>query len=131
MPQVSLLATLVATAVAFALGALWYGPLFGRAWMAEHGFTEEKLREGFNPAKIYGTTAGLTLLTAYVFGAFVGAAPGAAAIAWGFAAGLFFVALSLATISLFERSSRRLWLIHGDYHTVRFTLMGLAFAWLG
>ncbi|MBA2459694.1 MAG: DUF1761 family protein, partial [Gemmatimonadales bacterium] len=34
MPNVSLLAVLVATLLGFVLGGLWYGPLFGRAWMA-------------------------------------------------------------------------------------------------
>ena len=49
----------------------------------------------------------------------------------GFAAGLFWVSFSIATNYLFERSSMRLWLINGGYHTVRFTLIGLAFGLLG
>ena len=35
------LAILVATVAAFVLGGLWYGPLFGKAWMAALGKTEE------------------------------------------------------------------------------------------
>lgn len=54
MPEISWLATVVATALAFALGAVWYGPLLGKAWMAEHDFSEEDLRRDFNPAKTYG-----------------------------------------------------------------------------
>ena len=42
----NLLAILVAAATGFLIGGLWYGPLFGKAWMAEHGFTEEQLRAG-------------------------------------------------------------------------------------
>ena len=63
LPEISWLATLVATLLAFALGALWYGPLFGKAWMAEQGFVEEDLMRDFNPAKTYGTTALLTAET--------------------------------------------------------------------
>ena len=35
MPSVSWLAVIVGTLLGFVLGASWYGPLFGRAWMAE------------------------------------------------------------------------------------------------
>ena len=45
MSDLSPLATLVASVLAFALGGLWYGPLFGNAWMAEHGFTKEQLEK--------------------------------------------------------------------------------------
>jgi small-conductance mechanosensitive channel len=131
MPQVSLLATVVGALAGFVLGGIWYGPLFGKAWMAEHGYSEEELRKDFNPARTYGTMFVLSLLAAYVFGAFLGPevtpAFGAAA---GAAAGLFWVSGSIATNYLFERSSLRLWLINGGYHTVRFTLIGLAFGLL-
>ena len=43
------LAIVLATASAFVLGGIWYGPLFGKQWMAEYGFSEEDLtvqREG-------------------------------------------------------------------------------------
>jgi hypothetical protein len=36
-----------------AVGALWYGPLFGKAWMEEAGMTIEKIEDA-NMAKIYG-----------------------------------------------------------------------------
>jgi len=37
MPEVSLLAALLATVLSFVLGALWYGPVFGKAWMRQWG----------------------------------------------------------------------------------------------
>ncbi len=46
MPQIDVnwLAIIVAAIAAFALGALWYSrTLFGRQWMAAHGYTPEKL----------------------------------------------------------------------------------------
>ena len=48
MPQVHInyLAVLVAAAVAFALGGLWYSPiLFAKPWVKAHGFTEERIKE--------------------------------------------------------------------------------------
>ena len=134
MLEISWLATLVATVLAFALGGLWYGPLFGKAWMAEHGFTEEQLAKDFNPAKTYGLTAVLAALSAVVFGIFLallGERPPLFAAGFGFSAGLFWVAASIGTNYLFERSSLKLFLINGGYHVVRFTLMGAAFGLLG
>lgn len=34
-----------------AIGSLWYGPIAGKAWMAEMGLTEEEIREMGSPAK--------------------------------------------------------------------------------
>ena len=71
MPAVSLVATLVATMLGFVLGALWYGPLFGRRWMTAVGMTAEEIQKDFNPAIIYGVTFVLGLIASYVFGLYV------------------------------------------------------------
>ncbi len=132
MPAVSLVATLVATMLGFVLGALWYGPLFGRRWMTAVGMTAEELRKDFNPAMAYGATFVLGLIACYVFGLYVGPNPGRAfSIVAGAAAGLCWVATALATNYLFERRSAALIAINGGYHAVRFTLIGLAFGLLG
>ena len=39
-------AILVATAVAFAIGGLWYGPLFSKPWAKEMGMKMEKKPAG-------------------------------------------------------------------------------------
>jgi hypothetical protein len=132
MPPVSLVATLVATVLGFVLGALWYGPLFSKPWMQAVGLSEEVLRRDFNPAKTYGITFVLGFLGAYVFGLFLGPDPSLTlGVGAGAAAGVFWVAMSLATNDLFERRPVRLMLINGGYHAVRFTLIGLAFGLLG
>jgi hypothetical protein len=129
MPQVSLLATLLATVLSFVLGGLWYGPLFAKPWMRLVGVTEATLREGFNPAKTYGITFVLALLASYVFGMFLGPNPSIGfGVGAGAAAGLFWVAGSLWTNDLFERRPFALTLINGGYHTVKFILIGLSFA---
>jgi hypothetical protein len=132
MPEVSLLATLVATLAGFALGALWYGPLFGKLWMAAAGMTPEQIQRDFNPARVYGATFVLGLVASYVFGLYLGPNPGRAfSVAAGAAAGLFWVATALATNYLFERKPVVLMAINGGYHAVRFTLIGLTFGLLG
>ena len=132
MPDVSLVATLVGTLLGFALGALWYGPLFGKAWMASVGLTPERSGGTSTPARTYGTTFVLGLIACYVFGLFLGPNPGLAfSVAAGAAAGICWVATSLATNYLFEGRRAALMLINGGYHAVRFTLFGLAFGLLG
>ena len=132
MPVVSLLATLVATVLGFALGALWYGPLFGQRWMEALGVTGEQIRQGFSPAKTYGATFALGLIAAYVFGLYLGPNPGRVfSIVAGAAAGFCWVGTALATNYLFERRPAALIAINAGYHGVRFTLIGLAFGLLG
>ena len=132
MPDVSLLATVVATVLGFALGALWYGPLFGKRWMAAVGMTLEEIQKDFSPVKTYGATFVLGLIASYAFGLYVGPNPGRAfSIVAGASAGLCWVATSLATNYLFERRSVALIAINGGYHAVRFALIGLAFGLLG
>jgi hypothetical protein len=132
MPAVSLVATLAATIAGFVLGALWYGPLFGRLWMSAVGLTPKDIQRNTNPAITYGTTFVLGLIASYAFGLYVGPNPGRAfAITTGAAAGVFWVATSLATNYLFEGRPATLIAINGGYHAVRFTLIGLAFALLG
>jgi hypothetical protein len=130
MPDNSLLATLVATVLGFVLGALWYGPLFGNAWIAASGATQAGA--GTSPAVTYGTTFVLGFVASYVFGLFLGPNPGLSfSIAAGGAAGLFWVATALATNYLFEGRRLSLMLINGGYHAIRFTLIGLSFGLLG
>ena len=132
MPAVSLVATLVATVLGFVLGALWYGPLFGKRWMAAVGMSAQDIRKDFSPAKTYGAAFVLGLIASYVFGLYVGPNPGRAfSIVAGAGAGLCWVATALATNYLFEGRSAALIVINGGYHAVRFTLIGLVFGLLG
>jgi len=52
--DVNYLAVLVSAIAAMFIGAMWYGPIFGKMWMLYMGKTEEQLKENFNPAKTYG-----------------------------------------------------------------------------
>lgn len=132
MPAVSLVATLVATIAGVVVGALWYGPLFGKSWIAATGMSLEDLRRDFSPARTYGATFVLGLIASYVFGLYLGPNPGRAfSVVAGAAAGIFWVATSLATNYLFERRPAALMAINGGYHAMRFTLMGLAFGLFG
>ncbi|MCY4398909.1 MAG: DUF1761 domain-containing protein [Gemmatimonadetes bacterium] len=66
MHEVNLLAVLVAGVVPMIIGALWYGPIFGKRWMALMETTPEEIQEGFNALKTYGVSFVLALVTAFV-----------------------------------------------------------------
>ena len=48
----------LAALVPMVIGSIWYGPLFGKAWMNEMGFTEESLKD---------TNMVKTLVICYIF----------------------------------------------------------------
>ena len=62
------LAVGLATVAFFAVGALWYGVLFGKAWQAATGLSEEQLKSGANMPLIFGTCFLLELLVCVTVG---------------------------------------------------------------
>ncbi len=66
MHDVNLYAVLVAGVVPMVVGSLWYGPLFGKRWLAMMEMSAEEIQEGFNPIKTYGVSLLLSLLTAFI-----------------------------------------------------------------
>ncbi|MFN3237701.1 MAG: DUF1761 domain-containing protein [Pseudomonadales bacterium] len=65
------LSVLGAAVSAFVVGGLWYGPLFGKAWMAETGVTEEAMANR-NQAKIFAGAFVLNLVMVVNLAMFVG-----------------------------------------------------------
>jgi hypothetical protein len=124
-PEVDLLGVLLATVSSFVIGGIWYGPLFGQAWMTANGFTVEDLKANWNPAKTYGITFVIGLVTCYTFAMFLGEGLGWADGAQrGLIAGLVWVAGSIATNYQFESTGNNLLMINGGYHAVRFAVIG-------
>ncbi len=123
--SINWLAVLVAALAGFALGAIWYGPLLGKAWMRESGVTEAQTKAG-NPAQIYGTTLLLNLITATSLALFIG--PDGtlqSGLFAGFMAGATFIATAFGVVYLFEFRSLKLWLINAGYWVVIMSVMGV------
>jgi Protein of unknown function (DUF1761) len=76
MPQVHInyIAVVVAAAIAFAIGGLWYSPLlFAKQWMKAHGYTEEHVTEMQKSAgKAYAISILCHLLIALAIAVLVG-----------------------------------------------------------
>ena len=133
MANMSWIAIIVAAAAGFFVGGLWYGPLFGKAWMKERGFTEEELKEG-NMALIYGTTFLLSIVSAIFLGHLLAhfgemSMRSTLMIAVGVAIG--FIAPAIGTNYLFSRATFKLFAIDAGYWIVFYAAMGLVFGFLG
>ena len=59
--EVNWIAVIAAAVSAFVLGGLWYGPLFGKKWMALVGLSEEQARSGSPAGMSLSSTLGSML----------------------------------------------------------------------
>ena len=87
MHEVNLFAVLVAGIVPMVVGSLWYGPIFGKRWMALMEMTAEEIQEGFNPVRTYGVSFLLSLVTAFVLAQLIAELAGGASAMAGLRAG--------------------------------------------
>lgn len=122
--DVSLLGVVIAALVAFVVGGLWYGPVFGRAWVAANGFTEEFLNTR-KMGLVFGVSFLCSLVAAFVLAMFIGPDAGATfgAVA-GFLAGAGWVAMLTGIQYLFEKRSMKLFLVNAMYSILTLTAMG-------
>ena len=126
LPSIDLnwLAILVAALSAFALGGLWYGPLFKRAWCREAGIDPASAPP--HPVRAFATAFVCSLLAALMFAVFLGPnATAADGFGAGFVVGVFFVAMSFGINYAFSQRSVVLWMIDSGYHVLQFGLYGL------
>ena len=73
MESINYIAILVVSIVSIVIGWLWYGPIFGKIWVKEAGFTDEMLAQGKTKgmAKSYILTFIFCLISAYVLSYFM------------------------------------------------------------
>ena len=64
MGPINLLAAVLGAVAFFVIGALWYGPLFGRSWRALNGVTDEMMKAGPRPGQ---NPTWLIMLLAFAF----------------------------------------------------------------
>ena len=123
--DVNWLAVIAAAISSFLLGGIWYGPVFGKAWMKAAGLDEAALKSR-NLGLVFGGSFVLALIAAASFAVFLGPEVDATTGAlYGATAGVCWVAGSFGINYLFERKSLALFLINGGYHAIQFTLIGL------
>ena len=143
--SINWLPMIVAAIIPMVLGAIYYGPLFGRQWMSSLGITEDDLK-GANMPLIYGIAFVVAFLIAMglnfnielnhkevnsagelVYGSFHTFKHGAL---HGFITFFFLAAPVLISNSMFQRNSWKNIFINLGYWALVFALMGgLLDAW--
>jgi len=127
------LGVLVAAVLGFAVGGLWYGPVFGKPWAKARGLTDAALKEGFNAPLVFGLVFVLNLFSSYILDHVLATygAPGlhlSMMISGGLALG--FILPAMGVNYLFSRMTLKLYAIDAGYWLVIYTLMGAVLFWL-
>ena len=124
--DINWLAVVVAVVAAQVLGFLWYGPLFGKQWMAAVGRTEEEVRaEGPGAAIVVAVVASLfhavalaLILTTWDDVDLV------SGIGAGLLASIGFAAISVVSNGMFEKRGKLLIGLYAGYLMLSITVMG-------
>lgn len=134
---VNYLAVFVVAILSMVIGALWYGPLFGKQWMKEMGWSKEKI------GKKMGGGAGMSYVAMFIgalFMSYILAHAQIFASAYlkvtgvpsglmtGFFNWLGFVAPVTLSSVLWEGKSKKLWLLNNGYYIVTLLAMGTLLA---
>lgn len=136
MENVNWIALAVAALSTLVIGFIWYGPLFGKAWMKETGITEAQAQKGM-PLR-FGLSVVLAFAAVffiYMISVVSGGEPGdphgqekyltfGHGAAHGAFVALFIAMPVLATNALFEQKSFKYILINVGYWVVTFAIMG-------
>lgn len=133
MIPINYMAVILAAIVQMALGALWYGPLFGKPWLSAVGFTDEHIKavKAKGMGGSYTLMAVGALVMSWVLATFIGSAEAHYGI-WsaGFGAHIavllwlgFVAPVTLGSV-LWEGRSWKLWFLNAGYYFVGICIMG-------
>ena len=117
-------AILTATVAAFALGYVWYGPAFGKAWLAALGKTEEDIQPSPTPFVVSFVAALATCVVVAALMSGLGMTGIADGAVLGLLTGIAFIAASMASDTAFCGRGWRLWAIQAGYRVTYSVLMG-------
>ena len=133
MVPINYLAVLVCGVSNMVIGFLWYGPLFGKAWMKLSGMTQRDLEgskkkgmsKGYAMAFVGALLMAFVLDHALIFASsYLGVTGIMAGLTAGFWNWLGFVAPVTMGVVLWEGKPWKYWLITYSYYLVGFLLMG-------
>jgi len=117
-------AILVATAAAFVLGFFWYGPVFGKAWVAALGKTEDEIQPSPTPFIVSVVAALVTCLVVAALMKGLGMSGVLDGAVLGLVTGVGFIAASMASDTAFCGWGWKLWAIQSGYRVLYAIVMG-------
>ena len=133
--EIHWLAVIAAAVAAFMVGGIWYSVLFGKAWMAARGVTEEQVKAGGgNVGMMFGITFLLDVLIAFVLDHTLGTYGNpdlslTLMVAGGIAAG--FIIPAMAVNYLYQQATLKHFLIDAGHWLAALLAMGLVLELLG
>ena len=138
MGPVNWLAVLLGAVAFFAVGAVWYSALFGKAWQREVGLTEAdvagiRARGGAHMAKIMGLCFLAELVIAWMLGHLIARTSPEPHVVTMFAGGFgaFVMTPAIAINYLYQNRSLKLFAIDAGHFIVGMLAMGGVFVALG
>lgn len=131
--EVNLVAVLAASLAAFAVGALWYGPLFGKQWKVLMGFTDESMK-AMKMTMTQALSGGFvaTLVLVYVLAHFLNFVPDktiSGALTLAFWVWLGFVATVMSNSVWYENKSWALYAVNASHYLVAILVAAFILAW--
>ncbi len=129
--DVNWLLVVIAVVVHQVLGFLWYGPLFGAAWMRAMGTTKEQIQErGMSPAPfiIAGVGSLLSAIALALLLSLVDDAELTDGLVMGLLAGIGFAAPTTATADAYQDCNPTVTWLYIAYQVVGFAIMGAIIA---
>jgi len=127
---INYVSVLVAALSGFAVGAIWYGPLFGRQWSTVTG-TPDAQKASVNVPAVYLLTFVLSLIAAMILALVIHQVHATGAIAGAriaFLLWLGFILTVRVTEALFNGTDMRLVMIDTGYRLVWAVVMGVILA---
>jgi hypothetical protein len=124
-------AIIIATVAAMVIGFLWYGPVFGKTWMA---LTGRGMGDGSSAGPLYALTALAAFIEAIALNWFInetGWTSGAGGALIGLYASLGFTATAFFSQTLFTGRPPRLYAIDAGYQIFQAVVMGAIIGFLG
>lgn len=122
------LAVVVAAVTQMILGFLWYGPIFGKTWLAAMAKTQDQLTGAGMAGAV---SAGAALITAIALGLVinnVGATTIGDGVIWGVILSAGLVVTSQISNAMFEQRSGTVVLLYSSYQVVGTAMMGAIIA---
>ncbi len=127
---INYVAVIAAAIASMVLGFLWYGPLFGKKWIAMMGWKPrdiEKAKKKGGMGTSYAIAFAGSLVMALVLAYFVQAGQAVTALEGaqvGFWAWLGFIATVTLGSVLWEGKTKDLWLLNNAYQLLSLMIMG-------
>jgi len=122
---------IVAAVASYIIGAIWYGPLFGKLWMKLSGMTKAKMKKDNMPL-LYAGGFLVSLVTAFVIAqilSFLNWAPiWQNGVIVGFWVWLGFVATFSFSPVLWQGQKFHLWLLNNVHNLLVILVMGAIIA---